>query len=274
MAERIWTGAVSTDVTVAGNYLGGAAPGPGDDVLADRGSVAMTGTMVALTNFRATPGWRGNMGTSGSPLTFGAVTLFSYAASGQFANITSSGTITAAVLDMLNAAGMKIVGGTWTLVTSTLGKIIAEAAAVLTTLRINGSWWEIGTNATAITALTGWGKVDVDSRNLTDIRLHGPSSLLITRGTATGTTPSTGAVAAGMFTSGARYNKKSAATDSTVDLIGPGTVMDVAGNPNAASALTTLNRWSDAKVYERSGGHVMTIGTENAIGADTVPAAA
>lgn len=272
MATRTWGGATSGAVDVAGNYVAGVAPTAGDSVIWDRAAVnnMESGTFPALVDFTISAGSGASLlGTASSQPTFGAVTgTLRIGGLGAYYKISSTGTVALLKAELSAASIVYAVAGTFTQCDLTSGRFQSEAAAVLGTINSNGTSGEVGTNATAITALAGYGDWRITLRNITLVEFYGPTARLTTKGTTTGSGASSGSVVTGKFAAGAIYNKQSAADDTTAHLIGPRSTLTVAGNQNPnAGTLATLNRWVDTILIKTVPGSTLTVTTTNTIGA-------
>lgn len=278
MGDFHWTGAVSGDITTAGNYVEAAAPTTnGDNVYFDRAATndPTTGTLTnTLGTVAFTAGFEGNLGNASTQPAFnGNVTLFDFAAKGNFYKVAGSATFATIKASMTQGQTVSLVSGTATNVYNTGSNFNAEAAGVVTNYKgMKQSKATIATSATAITDLTlvDGSSAVLSSRNMTAANVH-RGSVLTTKGTATGTGASTASVATGIITGGSKLFKQNAGTDTTLHLIGAGTVLTVEGNPNSASTVTTANRWADAVIVKAAGGSTLTVTTENVIGADSTP---
>jgi len=275
MATVIWTGAVSGDVTVAGNFAGVSAPSIGDSVysIANPANNMTAGAFPALVNF--TIGGSSTCSLAGA--TFGNVsgtmTLGGLAATHA---VVTSGTI-ATLRNQMAAGGVLSIttSGTVTnLITRGVNTVNVAAAVVVTNIKNQGSTVYALTNSTAITLYKGFGNMNTDLRNITTATLTGVRSYLVTTGTTTGTGSSSGAVATCDIINGATYNKKSAATDTTINLVGPNSKFTVAGNTNeplATATITTLEYWENTIRETTVAGYTAVVTNLNPIGVDSMP---
>lgn len=277
MGDFHWTGATSGDITTTTNYVEGAAPTTnGDNIYFDRPATndPTTGTLAnSIGTIGVTAGFTGNIGNDSTQPTVAAVTTWDVAGKGTYYKLFSSGTVATVKASMTIGQTVSLVSGTFTNVYNTGTSVNAEAAAVITNYKgTKQSKGVIASSATAIADLSmaDGSTVIITSRNMTAANVH-YQSVLTTIGTTTGTGASTAAVVTGIFTGRSRFYKQSAATDTTVHLIGAGTTATVEGNRNVASTITTVNRWADAVIVRYSAGSTLTVTTETPIGVDSSP---
>lgn len=274
MATVIWNGSSSGDVTTAGNFTGGA-PGIGDSVysIANPANNMTTGAFPSLVAF--TIGGSSTCSLAGA--TFGNVTgTMTLGGIASSHTVVTSGTIATLKNQMASGGTLNLTtSGTVTnFITRGVNTVNVAAAVVVTNIKNQGSTIYALSNATAITLYKGFGVMNSELRNITTATLAGVRSYLTTTGTTTGTGSSSGAVVTCDVINGATYNKKSAATDTTINLVGPNSKFTVMGNTNeplATATVTTLEYWENTIRETTVAGYSAVVTNLNPIGVDSMP---
>lgn len=258
-----WTGTTDGVVTTAGNYAGGVAPIAGDSVIATSkpANAMASGTLPALVDFKVFPEYGSNsIGVSGTAIGFGNVSgTFQVSALCPLVNVTTSGTIALAKFEMPNNGDCFIDGGTWTDVTVNAGiAFLASSNAIVTTLTpLKGSDCTLLSNGTAVTTVTGSGKLTT-SRSCTTVN-GDPGGRIITRAAAAVTTIN--AVGYGII-------HQSSGTLGTVNLRDTSFITPQ-GNILGTATVTTTNEYPQSMVTLATPGAALAIGTRNTKGVPT-----
>lgn len=263
MATRIWSGATSGDMTVAGNYVGGVAPIANDDVIFDRGSVSVTKWAgVNLVTVTTTQGYTGGLGASGSAVAVdGNITTLKIGGkqSGVFLSVNTGQTIGTLSLETGSASFSGL--GTITDAYVSGGANLNATLTTLTNLYVitPDSSAIIGTSATDTTTLYSMGRVESTSRNITNITV-GPQGRVVTKGT---TATSTIVIEpTGVF------NKQSGSTDALATIKFGGTFSNE-GNTyvSPAPTLSSAKIWSNGKIIPNGAGSILTVSATAYFGA-------
>lgn len=251
MADVFWSGASSTLVTLAGNYVGGVAPSAGDSVYATQPPVnpMATGTMPNLVNFVVTDAYGNNpIGTLSAGLAMGTVTTMTIGARCTFVNV-APGNVTTANLQMPNGCTAYLNGsGTWTTVIVSPGVQVQYGASATFTTVYSTSVSSIHTFAagSATTTFTGPATV-VTLRTITTANLDTGS-----RATWSGAADSDVINAVG-----AVIMHQSSVQLGIINLRS-GSVLTPMGNPGGTGACTTINVWSDSSAILAAAGATLT----------------
>lgn len=247
-----WTGLVSSDVSVGGNFAGGAVPALNDFVTWSTITpyAPTSGTWTnAIAKFEMSAGAgfgtggsvSRDAGASGTPVVLSAVST-----SVRFANlgnvyVTSTGTVAAAAFEMPIGCTATLTAGTWTSPVAVGVNMVVGASAVIVNPKSIGAVWTIAASGTAITSFKGNGLWNVESRNITDFRLDAGGRLV-----TTGTT----VITAGEASGGSTVNHQ-ASGNATLEVRGRGTTFTPAGNPNGTGTppTATITRYTGANAY-------------------------
>lgn len=260
MATVVWAGTTSTDIGDGSNWVGAAFPGTGDTALWNTVTpfAMASGTATnAITNLVITDGaGTQGMGTSGGTCSWGNVTGYMQIgnrAAGHW--ITSSGTIAQLKLEMPNAATAYLITGTVTTAIGTNVTVSVAAAATLTNALSTNTTWNVAIKGTAITLWQGTGFVNTTSRNITTCKA-GPGSIITLAGT------SIIATAADFYSSTLVFQSSGTLPTSTliagINLF-KGSLLTVAGNPNATAAGGTVVVYPGANVIDTVPGCSLTV---------------
>ena len=262
MAVVTFVGGTSGDMTVAANYLAGAAPAGGDSVIFNTGSRTVTaGPGVNLVDVTCTSGWSGSFGSVGSPITFQNVTgTFKWAGAGDGCYVAIGNTFTFA--SFIAQRGEVAISGA-----GTLTALYVENANVNVTVTALTSYFgmtpssriTIATSATAIsTESWSYGVVDITDRNVTASRIVGKNGRMYTRGSTALTTAH--------VQGGAVLNVNSSGTITTANVAGSDSIVTPVNSQYNTSTITTLNVFSGGKYIQYGNGTQFSIGTLNVFG--------
>jgi len=270
MASVIWSGAaLDGNMATAGNYVGGAAPGSGDDVIFDRGSNPVTTwTTLALGTVTFTQGYSGYVGTAGSPvaITLNITTLkIGSKHTGFYLSVPTTKTIT--TLSAENGVVSITGAGTVTTANISNGCQFTCTATGLTTLNVvtPDSSAIVATSATATTTVNCVGRAEFTSRDITTANVEG-SGRLVYKGTSV--------LGTGNIGTGGIINKQSySTTDGTVNIKFGGTFtnegntyMDNGAGTSTKPKVGTVNIWSGGKFIPNGVGNTLDVTTTAYIG--------
>ena len=248
MATRTFVGGTSGDMTVGANYSGGVAPSGGDDVVINTGSRTITtGPGVDLVNVTVTSGWSGSFSNSGSAVSFGSVTTFKYAGSGDACLLAFSGTCAAFVAQRGNIA----ISGAGTVTALYVENASVEVSVTALTSYFGmtpNSRITIGTSGTAVsTESWAYGTVQITDRNVATCRIVGKNGRLTTFG-------STAITTAVHVQDGAVFNVNSSGTVTLANIGGPGSVVTPANSQYNTVTFTNTNIYSGGRYVQYANG--------------------
>lgn len=260
MATRTFVGGTSGDMTVGTNYLGGVAPSGGDDVIINTGSRTITtGPGVDLVNVTVTSGWSGSFSNSGSAVSFGSVTTFKYAGSGDLCLVAFTGTCTTFIAQRGNLA----LSGA-----GTITALYVENASVDVSVSTLTSFFGmtpnsrivIGTSANAIsTESWAYGTAQITDRNIATFRVVGKNGRVTTMG-------STAVTTAAHVQDGAIFNVNSSGTIAAANIGGPSSIITPANNQYDSTPVTVLNIYSGGGYVQYANGTQLALSTVNVFG--------
>lgn len=264
---KSWTGGANDgNFTTAANWSDGAAPDVSTTLLtigfgSQNITAGLTPTLAAGCVVNFTPNYSGNVGTSGSALTFGSITTLNYAGTGAFANFGSSGTITNGLFSHSPGCVVELSSGTWTSIVNSLSLLNIDAAAVATTIRNLGKL-SVAYNATRITTFVNTGDATLYRGVQTSQLKTNSTTTQYDNGTTTalGVSENSGTC---VVETGAVLKKLSSLTEASIEVFPLGMLTTdgtaAQGSPIGTSpgtvTITTLIRWAGAitKLYNTPG---------------------
>lgn len=158
--DTIWTGAVSNDWNVDGNWSN-SKPATNGDALIPAGSWAIDTSSAANQQYgilHIAPGFSGSIGTSGNPLT-ASFTEIKHRGSGKLFFTDGAGTTTDVVINGTQGADLAYLSGTISQVSVFSGTCtLASGMATLAVLEIGANGRvEMEANSNAVTVLRQYG---------------------------------------------------------------------------------------------------------------------
>ena len=263
MANPIWTGAVSGDISTAGNWSTGSAPTSTDGCVFDQpgANAPVQGTLTNTGPIMVTDRFTQNWGNDANYPTFGAASSVTIMGKGSMYKFATGGTMALVELNTSSAQNVVFVGGTITDLTVNRGNLIVNASAVVTNLRsIDASNIEFASAGTALTLFHGKAKrTKITDRNVTTM-LAGNGTKTVWYGTAKAATY--------YGLEGTEYNDRGTGVATTINLIGKGAVYTPAGNttPGSQTKAFTVNVMTGASFYSSAGGATVAGMTVNKFG--------
>lgn len=285
MATRNWSGAVSGDWSVAGNWLEGVVPASTDAVFMKNNAVSVSAGLaqsaVTLASLTIDSTYTGTIGSATAYLAIGATTIAIGGASGSSTSGNGSGRImlnmgivqfTATVLSTAGTSTdtglepVRLLGTHASNKLYILGGRVGVATTVTTEVATL-SEWDISGSSSVLNLGVGCTLTSGNQTGSSFITLNtamttvtqSPGGTIINNGTAAITTASIG----GTITS------NSTGTITTLNLYN-GATGDFSGNP-AARTVTTINQYPNAKLirFAANPAH-LTVTTHNLVQGGTL----
>lgn len=262
MATKTWTGTTDTAWATSTNWSPVNAPSGGDDVIIGAATNAIAGSSpgTALASLTITPA-APTIGDASNALVLGAITTLTCSSRAAFTKIGSSGTITAAAIDLAVGAAFYATSGTWSSIalSGAGGLFEGSTGAVITALYETsaGLIVELYTNATGVTTFVNCGgSARSRGRNIATYIGDSAGKLTLREAAAITTIATIGR--------GHILNNQSSGTITRLDAL-PGSKYPCDGT-ETVHTITTLNRYSGSYINQYPPVGNITITTDTPIG--------